>query len=266
MTVPFSSRAIAWLAPAEIALAGPLSPITSTGTLLFPVAPLPSWPFCPAPQAMTLPSLSRARLYAEPSEIAATSLSPLTSTGTELLSLAPLPSCPFLPPPQAMTLPFLSRARLSSWPAAIAVTSLRCEPGHGSGAGAQTATGTSLLFSVLPSPRLPPKLNGEPHAMTVPLSSRATPCSRPAETAVTPLSSFTATGTSLSLLAPLPSCPSEPAHHAFAVFGAWACAGDTNASHRSPTTATRIIGTARRPEEAAIQPPATKPISLIPPH
>src|SRR2546425_952317 len=103
----------------------PLRPLTGTGTSLASVPPLPSCPSKLAPQAMTLPSLSSARLSRLPADTALTPLRPLTGTGTWLASVPPLPSCPSLLPPQAMTLPSLSSARLWSRPADTALTPLR---------------------------------------------------------------------------------------------------------------------------------------------
>jgi predicted RNase H-like HicB family nuclease len=116
--------------PAETAET-PLRPLTGTGTWLASVPPLPSCPSALAPQAMTVPSLSSARLSSLPADTALTPLRPLTGTGTWLASVPPLPSCPSALAPQAMTVPSLSSARLSSLPADTALTPLRPLTGTG---------------------------------------------------------------------------------------------------------------------------------------
>src|SRR2546422_9913419 len=109
----------------------PLSPLTVTGTLLPVVVPLPSSPSPLLPHALTVPSLSRARLWIPPAETAVTPLSPLTATGVVLQEnsphfsgplLVPLPSCPERLAPQAMTAPSLTGAALRTPPTDNAAT------------------------------------------------------------------------------------------------------------------------------------------------
>src|SRR2546425_1181631 len=121
----------------------PLSPLTCTGLALQGrdashvsgpvVVPSPSCPELLAPQAMTVPLRSNARLWTSPAETAATPLRPPTGTGVLVQGrplqppgpvAVPSPSCPRLLapqarrppwlPPQDMTVPLLSRARLSA--------------------------------------------------------------------------------------------------------------------------------------------------------
>src|SRR5438445_379291 len=151
-----------WAAPADTPLRA-LASRTSTGTVLQGIAsgpqtsgpeldPSPSCPDVLAPQAITLPSPSRARPCA-PAEIVLTSLSPFT-LNVPLLQAAgsdrthcsepvslPSPSWPCAFPPHALTVPSFSSARPNVPPAEIAATSL----------SPLTGTGTSLP-SVLPSP------------------------------------------------------------------------------------------------------------------
>ena len=116
--------------------------------------PLPSSPDPLPPQAMTVPSLSSARLCTPPPETAVTPLNPLTLSGLVLhgskeqvsgpLSLS-MPSCPSSFAPQALTVPSLSSA--SAWliPADTDLTPLPSP---------LTVTGT-VLFVVLPLPSSP---------------------------------------------------------------------------------------------------------------
>ena len=67
-------------------------PLTDTGTSLDDVLPSPSCPSKLAPQAMTVPSPSRARLNSLPADTARTLLRPLTGTGTSLAVVLPFPS------------------------------------------------------------------------------------------------------------------------------------------------------------------------------
>src|ERR1039458_3785251 len=100
ITLPVVSRARLWPSgkgpqpPAETA-ATPVSPRTSTGVSLLDVVPSPSCPSLLAPQAITVPAPSSARLWNSPAEMAVTPLSPGTSTGTSLLAVVPSPSSPY---------------------------------------------------------------------------------------------------------------------------------------------------------------------------
>ena len=88
--------------------------MTSTGTKLLVVLPLPSCPKPLSPQHLTAPALVRAQVLALPALMAATPLaSPVTSTGTSLrLMVLPLPSCPWSPLPQHLRVPVLVRAHV----------------------------------------------------------------------------------------------------------------------------------------------------------
>ena len=61
------------------------------------VAPLPSWPQVPRPQASTVPEAPRARAWSAPAAMAVTLESPDTATGVSVLEVAPLPSSPLVP-------------------------------------------------------------------------------------------------------------------------------------------------------------------------
>ena len=178
--------------------------MTSTGTKLLVVLPLPSCPYSLLPQHLTAPPLVMAQLWALPALMAVTPLfSPVTSTGTGLVVVLPLPSCPVSLVPQHLTAPPLVRAQLCTIPALMDVTPLPSPV---------TSTGIRLPV-VLPLPScLYPLL---PQHLTAPLGVRAQLCNDPALMAVTPLPSpVTSTGTELSVVLPLPSCPNwlKPQH------------------------------------------------------
>ena len=99
-TVPSLRRARLWSRPAAIAVAplrnGPDGHVpsvptahTGTGTLLLVVVPSPSSPEKFWPQAMTVPSSSRARLWLPPPASARRPLRPLTPTGSVLQGFSP---------------------------------------------------------------------------------------------------------------------------------------------------------------------------------
>ena len=103
--------------------------VTRTGTLVFVVLLLPSSPALLYPQAATVPSEHRARLWSPPAATETTVLpasTPLdvTRTGTLLLVVLLLPSCPNPFHPQAATVPSEHRARLWPLPAATEITVL----------------------------------------------------------------------------------------------------------------------------------------------
>src|SRR5690348_4555677 len=77
---------------------------TSVGTALSEKEPRPSWPVSPRPQAHTVPSDFRNRLWLEPPAAATTPVSPDACTGTLLVPVVPLPSRPYesLPHPHAV--------------------------------------------------------------------------------------------------------------------------------------------------------------------
>src|SRR5712692_8118025 len=83
----------------------PLGKLTTTGTLLFMVVPLPSCPNELSPQARTDPVDVRARLNVPPAATDAIVVPTgrLTGTGTPLSVVVPLPSWPELLVPQAST-------------------------------------------------------------------------------------------------------------------------------------------------------------------
>ena len=98
--MPLLSNARLCFPPAATAVT-PLSPLTATGTELFAVVPLPSWPLRFSPHAMTVPLLSRAMLWLPPAETAVTPLRALTAAGAALFVIVPLPSCPSALAPHA---------------------------------------------------------------------------------------------------------------------------------------------------------------------
>src|SRR5205823_610845 len=63
LTPPAVVRAHVWLPPALMALMPLLKPLTSTGTLLPTVLPLPSWPEGLYPQHLTPPAAVKAHMW-----------------------------------------------------------------------------------------------------------------------------------------------------------------------------------------------------------
>src|SRR2546428_547437 len=99
-TVPSLLQARLWYPPPALAIT-PFRPLTCPGVLLqlapvvgSQVVPLPSWSPRLSPQAHTVPSFLRARLWYPPPAMAVTPFRPLTSTGVVLGIVVPLPNWP----------------------------------------------------------------------------------------------------------------------------------------------------------------------------
>ena len=183
-TVPSEHKARLWVAPAatETTVLPASTPVfvTNTGTLLSVVLLLPSWPYSLNPQAATVPSEHKARLWAAPAATETTVLpasTPLcvTRAGTWLSIVLLLPSWPYPLPPQAATVPSEHKARLwlnapihNPRPAATETTVLPASTPL-----CVTNTG-SLLYVVLLLPSSPLSLS--PQAAIVPSEHRARLC------------------------------------------------------------------------------------------
>src|SRR5919199_86150 len=118
-TVPSSFSARPWEPPAAMPSTPPGRPLTCTGVLLEAISSSPSWPLILCswplvlePQAQTVPSFFRARLYELPPAMASTPSRPSTCTGVLLEVIVPLPSWPLPLSPQAQTVPSPFRAKL----------------------------------------------------------------------------------------------------------------------------------------------------------
>jgi hypothetical protein len=178
----------------------PLGMLTTTGTVLSVVVPVPICPELFLPQQYVVLVVVVAQLWYWPMSIAVneTPMGMVTAAGTALLVVVPLPSCPKLFNPQQYAVPVVVRAQVAWSPAEISanVTLL----------GMVTATGTLLLVS-MPLPSWP--LLFHPQQYAVPVVVRAQVEILPASIAEneTPLGIVTATGTLLLVVVPLPKLP-----------------------------------------------------------
>ena len=132
--------------------------------------------------------------------VAVPSANASTATGTKLSVVLLLPSCPLKLLPQQLTAPVFNNAHVWKTPAVIETAV--APPINGF-----TATGTELV-TVVPLPSRPERL--WPQQLTAPVFNTAHVWEPSAviETAVAPpINAFTATGTELVTVVPLPSRP-----------------------------------------------------------
>src|SRR6266704_3341704 len=147
-TVPSERSARLKRKPAET-LVTPVSPATWTGVSWAGlIVPLPTWPVSLRPQAHTVPSDRRARLWLAPADTWMTPVSPVTRTGVYRSVSLPSPSSPRPLPPQAQTVPSGVRARVWLYPAEICATVL----------GSPVMSPYSVRPVVVPLPSTPSKL------------------------------------------------------------------------------------------------------------